>query len=124
NPRHVEPPVKVLAESSRLNVRFQVAIGRGYHANIGFDRFWRAQGVDFAFLQGAEQKACKSRLKSPISSSSSVPPSASRTTPLTLRSAPVTLPRWCPTGQVATSARGRPPQLKGMNTRSWRGLRS
>src|SRR5215475_7816461 len=53
--KYAEPVVEVVAESSRSDIRFQVAVGRGYHTRVDLDRSGFAQGMDFAFLQKTQQ---------------------------------------------------------------------
>src|SRR5579885_1316079 len=52
---HVDSVKQLLAEASRANLGFQVAVGRAQHAHIERDRVVGAERITFPFLQSAQQ---------------------------------------------------------------------
>ena len=55
NGKHVKPVIQILAELACLHHFDHVAIGCGYEADVDFDRFSRTNGINFAFLDGAQE---------------------------------------------------------------------
>jgi hypothetical protein len=75
----VEAVQQVFAERAVLDRLGQVAVAGGQDADVDAHRLGAADAVDLAFLNGAQQLGLQPASISLISSSSSVPPSASRT---------------------------------------------
>ena len=89
----VQAVEQVLAERAGGNRVFEVLVGRGDQPDVDLDRLDAAEPLELALLQHAQQLDLDRRgCTSPISSRSSVPPSARSNRPCLRAAAPVNAP--------------------------------
>jgi len=61
NGKHVQPVIEILAELFFFDEAFQIAVGGGDDADIGFNGFGTADALELAFLKDAEQTDLRGR---------------------------------------------------------------
>jgi len=111
DPDDVEAVEEVRAEPALLNLRLEVAVGRGHHANVDPGRLLVAEALELAVLDGVQQLGLPRGGMVPTSSRKSVPRSASWKRPSRSDAAPANDPfRW-PKNSLSHISRGTAAQL-------------
>ena len=113
--KNMQPIEQVLAEAAGFDVGDQVAIGGRNEPHVDLDRLARADRLDFAFLDGAQQFDLRGAGNSPTSSRNIVPPEASTNLPTWRSVAPVNEPFSWPNRIDSTRFSGIAPQLTATN---------
>jgi len=94
-------------EFSRFNEFEEVPVGRGDDSNIGANRLFTAQPLEFLVLRNRSNFTCTLRETSPISSRKIVPWPASSNFPLFPDMAPVKAPFSWPNSSLSSRGSGR-----------------
>ena len=109
--KRAETVIQVGPESSFLQPRFEVAMGRCDQPHIGPDGLVASDSLERLLMQDAEELCLQARGMSPTSSRKMVPLLHCSNLPMRRRSAPVKAPFSCPNNSLSSSVSGMAAQL-------------